>query len=234
MHMESGRTKRNDQSVLPVAGAIALFATVHSLLASLRVKRMFESRLGLLRGRALHRVVFSAKSLVMLTAGALWFLKLPDRELYRVRGIGAVLMRVGQALSFVELLWVFRALGIARFLGASQVLALLGKRPWPQTPEAQGPGPDAQGEMDIAGPFKFSRHPYNIGVLGIVWLFPRMTVNRLALAIATTVYTLAGSLHEEQRLRQYFGPAAYDCYASRVPFTLPAIKPQPEALRDTK
>jgi protein-S-isoprenylcysteine O-methyltransferase Ste14 len=189
----------------------------------MRVKRLFEAKMGVKRGRAAHRVAFVAQSFAMLSAGAVWFLKLPDRELYRVRGMGARLMRAMQALSLVELLWVFRAIGMARFLGVSQVLGLMGKQPLPQTPEAQGPGPDAKGSMDISGPFKFSRHPYNIGVMGIVWLSPRMTVNWLALAIASTVYTLLGSLHEEQRLRRYFGPAAYDAYVARVPFTFPSL-----------
>lgn len=219
------RPQQNKSSAILVTLALALFAAVHSVFASMRVKRVFESTLGIKRGRAAHRVAFVAQSFAMLSAGALWFLKLPDRELYRVRGAGAWLMRAVQALSFIELLWVFRTIGMARFLGVSQVLGLMGKQPLPQTPEAQGPGPDAKDDMDIRGPFKYSRHPYNLGVLGIVWFFPRMTVNLLAMAIATTVYTLAGSLHEEQRLRRYFGPAAYDRYAAEVPFTLPKITP---------
>jgi protein-S-isoprenylcysteine O-methyltransferase Ste14 len=223
MQIGSNSKKKTSQSCIAVIIALALFAAVHSLFASMRVKGFFESKWGIKRGRAAHRVAFVAQSFAMLSAGALWFLKLPDRELYRVRGAGAWLMRAVQALSFVELLWVFRTIGMARFLGVSQVLALLGKQPLPQTPEAQGPGPDERGEMDVSGPFKFSRHPYNLGVLGIVWFFPRMTVNLLAMAIATTAYTLLGSLHEEQRLRQYFGSVAYDKYVQRVPFTFPSV-----------
>jgi len=221
---KDSKFNQNTGSGLVVLGALALFAAVHSMFSSMRAKRLFESKLGTQRGRAVHRVAFIAQSFAMLSAGALWFIKLPDRELYRVRGIGAWLMRAVQVLSFAELLWVFRTIGMARFLGVSQALALLGKRPLPQTPEAQGPPPDAKGELAISGPFKFSRHPYNIGVLGIVWFFPRMTVNLLAMAIATTVYTLLGSLHEEQRLREYFGPAAYDRYAEQVPFTLLSMR----------
>lgn len=223
MRIELKHNKNQNQNGLAVIGALALFAAVHSVFASQRVKRLFESKLGVQRGRAAHRVTFVAQSFATLTAGALWFLTLPDRELYRVRGIGAWLMRAVQVLSFAELLWVFRTIGMARFLGVSQALGLMRKRPLPQTPEAQGPGPNAKGEMDIRGPFKYSRHPYNIGVLGMVWFFPRMTVNLLAMAIATTTYTLLGSLHEEQRLREYFGPAAYDRYVEQVPFTFPTL-----------
>jgi protein-S-isoprenylcysteine O-methyltransferase Ste14 len=210
-----------------VLGALALFAAVHSLFASMQVKWLFESKLGVKRGRAAHRISFVAQSFALLSAGAVWFLRLPDRELYRVRGAGVWLMHALQAMSFAELLWVFQSIGTARFMGISQALALISNKPLPQTPEAQGPGPDANGEMEIRGPFKYMRHPYNIGVMGILWLFPRMTVNRLALAIASTLYTLAGSLHEERRLRQYFGPVAYDRYAAEVPFTLPKFSPSP-------
>jgi protein-S-isoprenylcysteine O-methyltransferase Ste14 len=223
MKTESKPDPRAWQSGVRVFAALGLFAAVHSLFASMPAKRLFESKLGIKRGRAAHRVAFVAQSFAMLGAGVVWFLKLPDRELYRVRGAGAWLMRAVQALSFVELLWVFRAIGMARFLGVSQVLGLMGKRPLPQTPEAQGPGPDDKGEMAISGPFTFSRHPYNIGMMGILWLSPRMTLNWLVLSIASTVYTLAGSLHEEQRLRAYFGPAAYDRYVKQVPFTFPSL-----------
>ena len=216
--------KDDGQHGLAVIIALSIFAVVHSLFASQRAKYMFETRLGVKRGRAVHRVAFVAQSFAMLSAGAVWFLKLPDRELYRLRGAAALLMRAVQALSFIELLWVFRVIGIARFMGVSQAAALLSKQPLPQTPEAQGPPPDENGEMNICGPFKFSRHPYNLGVLGIVWFFPRMTVNRLRWRLRLPIYTLAGSLHEEQRLRRYFGPAAYDRYAAEVPFTLPKVQ----------
>jgi protein-S-isoprenylcysteine O-methyltransferase Ste14 len=46
---------------------------------------------------------------------------------------------------------------------------------------------------------------------------PRMTVNLLAFNLVTTAYLLAGSLHEEHRLRATYGEAYLD-YQRRVPF----------------
>lgn len=199
-----------------------LFAAVHSLFASTRAKRLFESRLGQRRGRAVHRLTFIGQSAAMLGALGLWFINLPDRGLYRLRGFAAVAAQSVQAASFLGLMWVFASIGLSRFLGASQAVALLRNETPPATPEAQGPAPDDEGHINVRGPFKYVRHPYNLGVMGILWFFPHMTVNRLALAIASSVYTLVGSLHEEQRLRTYFG-RAYDEYAARVPANLPRL-----------
>ena len=49
-----------------------------------------------------------------------------------------------------------------------------------------------------------------------------MTVNRAALVLATAVYAVLGSLHEEYRLRATYGDA-YRQYQERVAFLLPRL-----------
>lgn len=210
-------------SAWQVIGACTAFALIHSVLASRQVKRLAEQRMGRQRYRGLYRLGFVLQSLIMLGGAVPWFLKLPDRELYRLRGITVWLSRGVQLASLAGLFWTFRTIGIQRFLGLTQTQTLLRNEMPPHTPEAQGPPPDGYGNIDARGPFRFMRHPYNLPVLGLMWTLPRMTVNRATLATALSLYTLVGSLHEERRLRAQFGDAAYDRYARNVPFTLPRL-----------
>jgi protein-S-isoprenylcysteine O-methyltransferase Ste14 len=109
------------------------------------------------------------------------------------------------------------------FNGLPQVRALLrGQKPRPE-PEAQGPAMAADLEMAAVGPYRFIRHPNNLAPLGVLLLFPRMTVNRAALVLASAAYAVLGSMHEEYRLRAAYGDA-YKRYQQRVPFLLPRVR----------
>jgi hypothetical protein len=96
---------------------------------------------------------------------------------------------------------------------------LAGRDPGPE-PEAQGPPIDADGEMAVRGAFRFTRHPGNLGALGIFLFFPRMTVNRAVLAALAALYVVLGSMHEEQRLRAAYG-AAYERHRRSAPLLIP-------------
>ncbi|MDP9412421.1 MAG: isoprenylcysteine carboxylmethyltransferase family protein, partial [Actinomycetota bacterium] len=78
----------------------------------------------------------------------------------------------------------------------------------------------ADGEMERAGAFRFTRHPGNLGAMGFFLLWPRMTVNRAALAALVALYVVLGSMHEERRLRLAYGEA-FERYRRKVPFLIP-------------
>ena len=71
-----------------------------------------------------------------------------------------------------------------------------------------------------AGAFRFSRHPGNLGALGVFLFMPRMTANRADLLVLVGLYVVLGSLHEEYRLRAAYG-AAYERYRRAVSFLVP-------------
>ena len=67
-----------------------------------------------------------------------------------------------------------------------------------------------------------SRHPLNFWMVPVIWLWPRMTVKMAAFNVAVTIYLIAGSRHEEARLRAAYGAAYARYQASGASFFLPS------------
>jgi protein-S-isoprenylcysteine O-methyltransferase Ste14 len=129
---------------------------------------------------------------------------------------------MGQLASLGVLLSGVRVIGVLDFAGISQLRSLLaGLDPGPE-PEAQGPPMGADGQVVGGQAFRYTRHPGNLGALGVFVLLPRMTVNRTVLVGLVSFYTVLGSLHEERRLKEAYG-AAYERYRRSVPFFLPRL-----------
>ena len=205
--------------VLVVCTALA---AIHSLLASKPAKDIARRIVGDRYRNGLYRFAFNAKSVLFLVWATWWFLRLPDREIYRVRVPWSWLFRAGQVASLGVLLSAVRVIGIFDFAGIAQLRSLLaGFDPDPE-PEAQGPPLGADGQLVTGQPFRLTRHPSNLGALGVFLLFPRMTVNRLTLVVLVTLYVVLGSLHEERRLRTAYGEP-FERYRQGVPFLVPLL-----------
>ncbi len=198
-------------------------AAVHSLLASRPAKDLARRIVGPRYRNGLYRFAFNIKSVLLLAWATQWFLRLPDREIYRVEAPWSWLFRAGQAASLSVLLSAVRVIGVLDFAGISQLRSLLaGLDPDPE-PAAQGPPLDADGHMKAAWAFRFTRHPSNLGALGVFLLFPRITVNRVTLAALVMLYVVLGSLHEERRLRAAYGEP-FERYRREVPFLVPRLR----------
>ena len=214
------------RSVFKIMAATALFAGLHSLLASRAAKRKAVELLGERQRNALYRPFYNAQAVVTFGALALYCFKLPDRELYRVRGALAWSMRLAQAASLLYLLSAARQIGFLRFAGAPNLLQWLGgQTSIAPEPEGQGPILDIDGEIKATGPFRTSRHPLNFAMLPALWLMPRMTINLAAFNLVTTIYLFVGSLHEEKRLTESYGRAYLDYRQSGVSFFVPSVTP---------
>jgi len=206
------------------AGAVlrvcCVLAVIHSLLASRQVKQLVAATLGERVRVGGYRFAFIVQSMVCFTGLTVWFLRQPDRELYCVPAPWSWLMRLGQVASLGLGFSAVRILGVEEFNGLPQFRALLDGLPSQPEPEAQGPPQASDHDMVVEGPYRYVRHPNNLAPLGVLALFPRMTVNRAALVLAAAAYAVLGSLHEEYRLRATYGEA-YRRYQGRVPFLLP-------------
>ncbi len=219
-----GRAPSGAASRSAAPGRVVLICTIwagiHSLLASRQAKDLSARGAGSRPRDGLYRLAYNAQSVATLAWAARWFLRLPDSELYRARPPWSWLFLGGQAASLGMLFSGVRTVGVLEFSGVLPLLRLLAGRESRPEPEAQGPPLGTDGEMTTEGAFRFTRHPGNLGALGIFLLWPRMTVNRAVLAALVAVYVVLGSWHEERRLRLAYG-AAFERYRRSVPFLVP-------------
>ena len=210
-------------SVWRILKVFTVLAGIHSLLASKPIKDLARWIAGARYRNGLYRSAYNAKSVLFLAWATWWFLRLPDREIYQLKAPWSKLFRAGQIASLGVLLSAVRTIGILDFAGISQLRTFLaGLDPGPE-PEAQGPPLGADGEIMADRVFRFTRHPSNLGVLGLFLFFPRITVNRLTLATLIALYVLLGSLHEERRLRVAYGEP-FEQYRREVPFLVPWLR----------
>jgi len=198
----------------------ALWALIHSILASKQVKDLAHRISGPRYRDGLYRFTFNAQSVVSLLWAARQFSRLPDRGLYHVRPPWSWLFRANQVASLGVLLSGVRVMGILRFAGIASLRDLLTGSDVRPAPEAQGPPVGSDDEMVRSGAFRFIRHPGNLGALGFFLFLPRMTANRAVLVVLVALYVVLGSMHEEYRLRVAYG-AAYERYRRAVPFLIP-------------
>src|ERR671912_46404 len=198
----------------------ALWALVHSVLASKQAKDLAHRISGSRYRDGLYRFAFNAQSVVSLVWAGRRFARLPDRELYRVGPPWSWLFRASQAASLGVLLSGVRVMGTLNFAVLKSLRDFLTRKDVRPAPEAQGPPVGSDDEVVRAGAFRFSRHPGNLGALGLFLFLPRMTANRAVLVALVALYVVLGSMHEEHRLRAAY-TAAYERYRRVVPFLVP-------------
>lgn len=211
---------------LRVVLATTAYGVVHSALASRQAKQAAARAFGWRNRNGLYRVFYLAQSGVTLAALAAYLWRVPaGPQLYHVRRPGAWVLHLGQAVALGYAAVAASIVGLPGILGLQPAAKWLkGERHVPAEPEAQGPSLGPDGRLDVRGPFRYSRHPLNLAPLPIFWLWPRMTFKLLVFNLASTLYLVLGSLHEEARLRAAYG-AVYDAYTeSEVPFYLPRVK----------
>jgi methanethiol S-methyltransferase len=190
------------------------------LLASAAAKQGFGRLLGERTRNGLYRPLYIGQSVLTTLVAAVAFQRLRDRDLYQVPKPWAWVFNLVQLAGIGLLVRALSVTGFDRILGLQQLVAYWRGQDPPPEAAAQGPPLQALKHPEKLGPFSRVRHPENVGVMLALWAFPRMTVNRLALASWTSMYGVVGSWHEDSRLEGAYG-AAFDRYRRATPMLMP-------------
>jgi protein-S-isoprenylcysteine O-methyltransferase Ste14 len=207
--------------VWPIVRNCALWALLHSLLASMPAKRAAERVVGTRTRNGMYRVFYNAQAWLSFGWLVLSTARVPDRELLRLNGPPAKLLLLGRLGAALLTTWSGVILGPLRFNGMPQLLAYLQGRQPPPEDEGQGPIRE-HGRLKVTGPFQVIRHPANVGPFLFALFSPRITVKGATLTVLLGLYGVLGSLHEEQRLRARYGEE-YEKYRHQVPFMVPRL-----------
>ncbi|WP_322508668.1 isoprenylcysteine carboxylmethyltransferase family protein [Anaerolinea sp.] len=192
--------------------ACAGYGAIHSALASHTVKGWAERRFGQFARRTYRLFFVLMASLTTLALLAVPLL-LPDRPLYVIPFPWIILTLAVQAFAVWGLLAALSQTDALAFLGLRQLSA-----PEPLRRRAKS------GELITRGFYGRVRHPLYLFSLILLWLFPVVTWNILALMIGLTVYLYIGTLLEERKLLDEFGEA-YAEYRRTTPMIFPRLLP---------
>lgn len=194
-------------SIALIGGYALVYGLVHSWLAADAMKDWARRRWGPAADRW-YRLVYNLIGTLLLLPFVPLLLWLPDQALYILPAPWFWLALAGQVACLA---------GIAYGIWLTDALHFLGLRQLASPAALQ---PAKQPRLVISGPYRWVRHPlYFFGLL-LIWLTPQMTVNRLALGVALSLYLYIGAGFEERRLVREFG-AAYRAYQQTTPRLLP-------------
>jgi methanethiol S-methyltransferase len=193
-------------SILILLFAIVVWGVVHSWLASIRVKDWARGKFGesAMRG---YRLIYNLIAAITFFPIVLLMAVLPDRELYSLTGLWGGLAYFGMFIAVILLAVGFLQTGPLDFVGLQQ---------WFESE----PKP---ARLVTTGLYHRVRHPlYSAGLL-FIWLTPVMSLNRLVVFAAATIYIFVGAHFEEQKLVREFG-MEYIAYQQVTPMIIPGLR----------
>lgn len=189
--------------ILLICTWLAYFA-VHSLLASLRVKRLVAGRWPTIMPA--YRLVFNTVAMLFLIPPVYLTFLLPGERLWAWRDGWAWLMNGLAVVALFGFVFAARLYDMAEFLGLRQL------REREQRVEDQE-------SFRISNIHRYVRHPWY--AMGLVLIWTRsMNLPMLVTALMLTAYLVIGSRWEERKLIQYYGDV-YAKYRRLVPGLFP-------------
>ncbi len=171
-------------------------------------KRFLQRAAGVLAFSRLYRLAYNLFSFSSLLPIAVMLLTFPDQPLYAIPEPWLYLTTLIQGLAAMALIAGVMQTGLMEFIGLAQLAPFYGET--------------KPTELATGGLYAYVRHPLYTAGLVFIWFSPEMTVNRLALWIIFSIYTVIGAFFEERKLSKDFGPA-YAEYKLRTPMLIPKI-----------
>lgn len=182
------------------------WALLHSMLASLRIKRR-AARLFGEGARKWYRLGFVITAVLTLIPLIILLLRLPDTRLYGVSSPWRWLMLAGQLAALTLMAWTIRSTDPLDFIGVKHIA---GRQPRYRT------------TLTTHGLYRYTRHPMYFTSMLLMWLTPVMSLNLLTLFALMSLYFVLGSYHEEKLMIGQFG-TAYLEYRKKVPRIFPGL-----------
>jgi len=191
-------------STLALPGYFVLFALIHSLLADPGMKAFMRAIYP--SSERWYRLAYVLLAWIMVLPFLYLIILHPGRTLYSVPWPGNWIMRAGQGLAALGLLFSLKQTGISQFLGLGQLRSEGGAE-----------------KLVTDGIYCHLRNPLFLFGSLFLWLSPSMTLSLLAFNILTTAYFYLGARHEERSLGKEFGKP-YEEYRRSVPMFLPHLR----------
>ncbi len=194
--------------------SFVIWAVLHSLTAGHKLKGWFRRQWGEAAYQAYYRLVYNVFAVISIlpvlyvvavrvTAEPLWQWPSPWHWL-------AQLMRLVGLAGLGVSLW---QTDVWEFLGIRQVMNY-----WRHGEKR----PLSSPQLVTTGTYALVRHPLYFFSLLFLWFTPVMTLNNLLFNLLATAYFWIGSIYEEHKLADQFGPA-YKTYQQQVPRLLPGM-----------
>jgi protein-S-isoprenylcysteine O-methyltransferase Ste14 len=197
--------------LLVISLLFAVYAGIHSVLASYRVKESIKKNLGTLI--AFYRFVYNLFAIVSLYLIYELSPK-PHVIIYDLPKPYDILILIPQFTALIGLLWSFKYISIKEFLGINQIERYILKK--------YSSNLDEDLTLTIGGPFKYSRHPIYFFSIMFLLFRPTMDLFYLTFFLLIVAYFYIGSYYEEKKLVRSFGEI-YTNYQKSVPQIFPSV-----------
>jgi protein-S-isoprenylcysteine O-methyltransferase Ste14 len=189
---------------------LSVFCISHSILASNKIKRLFQNRFGKLI--AYYRIgynIISAISFIII------YLSLPtiNITLYDLPNPYDLIILFFQFLSLIGFIWSSRYFSSGEFIGWAQIRRQ-------REGNYDSKDLDESSTLRIEGPYKYSRHPVYFFSIVFLVMRPVMTLTYFIIVVIFVMYFYIGSVFEEKRLIEKFGEA-YMNYQKSVSRIIP-------------
>jgi len=196
--------------VLLIIILFSIFAFIHTLLATLEVKRRIVKNIG--EKIAFYRLFYNISSLILFSA--FYFISpKPDVIVYDLHYPFDIITFALQVLSLFGLIWSIRTFNLKEFTGIEQIQRYLNGT-YDKTEL------DEKAKLSIKGAAKIVRHPLYLFFILFLGLRPTMSLFYFVTFLCITAYFYIGSFYEEKRLVEIFGDK-YKEYQEKVPRIFP-------------
>ena len=197
--------------VLIIFLLFAVYAWVHSVLASYRVKQSIKKNFGNLI--AFYRLGYNLFAIVSLYLIYELSPK-PHVIIYDLQNPFDILILIPQFIALIGLLWSFKYICVKEFLGINQIKRYIQKK--------YSSDLDEDLTLTIGGPYKYSRHPIYFFSIMFLLFRPTMDLFYLTYFLLIVAYFYIGAYYEEKKLVRSFGEI-YTRYQESVPIIFPSI-----------